>query len=73
MLRDGQYLAEPPVKIGAHYIRRHRHEMTDTELFTQSVLLGDRIKLRKREINWPAVMVVGYLAIVTSLGIFKNI
>ncbi len=72
MLRDGQYLAEPPVKIGAHYVRQRRHEMTDTELFTQAVLLGDRIK-RKRDINWPAIMVVGYVAAVSALGIIKNI
>lgn len=72
MLRDGQYLAEPPVKIGAHYVRHRRHEMTDTELFTQAVLLGDRIK-RKRDINWPAIMVVGYVAAVSALGIIKNI
>ena len=73
MLRDGQFLAEPPVKIGAHYVRQRRHEMTETELFTQSVLLGDRIKLKKREINWPAIMVVGYVAAVFALGIIKNI
>lgn len=48
MLRDGQFLAEPPVKIGAHYVPARRHEMTETELFTQSVLLGAAPKPAKK-------------------------
>ncbi len=47
MLRDGQFLAEPPIKIGAHYTRCARHQMNSTELFIQEVLLGDSPKKKR--------------------------
>lgn len=41
MLRDGEFLAEPPVKIGAHYVPDfYRKPVTQEEIFMQSVILN---------------------------------
>lgn len=72
MLRDGQFLAEPPVKIGAHYVPARRHEMTETELFTQSVLLGQKpTKARKAWVDVIA-LVVGVYALMSVLAGFTR-
>lgn len=47
MLRDGQFLREPPIKIGAHYVRPFRHEPNDTEVLIQSVLMGYSIPKKR--------------------------
>jgi len=42
MLRDGYFLREKPVKIGAHYVPVvHQRYQTSEERFMQSVLLED--------------------------------
>lgn len=70
MLRDGQFLAEPPIKIGAHYCPKFQYEMNETELVTQSMLLGDP-SLKRRRIHWPVVIVVGYIVVSITLGIAR--
>lgn len=40
MLRDGQFLREPPIKIGAHYVPKYNHYMTAEEERVQEALLA---------------------------------
>jgi hypothetical protein len=41
MLRDGQFIQEKPIKIGAFYAREYRPQFcTPEEQFVQAVLLG---------------------------------
>lgn len=39
MLRDGEFLREPPVKIGAFYVPPIKHDATYEDMFIQEVLL----------------------------------
>ncbi len=71
MLRDGQFLAEPPIKIGAHYTRWMRHEMNNTELLIQDVLLGDAPKKSISRIEVLAVTVGCYALIALLVGVSK--
>ncbi len=72
MLRDGQFLSEPPVKIGAHYHRWARHHMNSTELFMQDVLLGDSPKKKRSGYEWLAIVVGCYVLIALLAGLIQN-
>lgn len=72
MLRDGQFLQEPPIKIGAHYVRTPKHIPTDTEVFIQSVLLGTAPPKPKNKYEVLAGVVGIYLACVVVVGLVKG-
>lgn len=40
MLQNGQFIKEPPPKIGAYYVPQRARASTPEERFTQDVLLG---------------------------------
>lgn len=68
MLRDGQFLREPPVQIGAHYVRPLRNDFTPEEYLVQEVLLGgggDAVSSVRR--GWRAAAQVLGQAISTTI------
>lgn len=72
MLRDGQFLQEPPIKIGAHYVRPFRHEPNDNEVFIQSVLLNAAPPKPKSRYDIIAGVIGIYLACVVAVGLVKG-
>jgi len=59
MLRDGQFLREPPITIGAHHARfQPRQDFTQEELGLQSALLSERIKAQKRRDSWATAITI---------------
>lgn len=40
MLQNGQFIKEPPPRIGAYYVPQRTRDSTPEERFTQDVLLG---------------------------------
>jgi len=72
MLRDGQYLPEKPIKIGAHYARQQKHEPNETEVFMQSVLLGHRLPKPRTRYDVIAVIVGCYAACAVLVGLVKG-
>jgi len=39
MLRDGKFIQEPPIKIGAHYVPFQQQSVTKEEEFVQNLML----------------------------------
>ena len=39
MLRDGQFIKEPPIKIGAHYVPFQQQSVSKEEAFVQDLML----------------------------------
>lgn len=42
MLRDGKFIKEPPIKIGAHYIPPVYKSQSEEETLIQHVMLNDK-------------------------------
>jgi hypothetical protein len=72
MLRDGHSLPEPPVKIGAHYVKFQRRELNAQEMMVQDVLLGYKPPRRVSKIELVALFVGCYAALSVLFGIFKS-
>lgn len=66
MIRDGHFLPEPPVRIGAAYDRaKPREEFTPEEIDWQAILLGERPR-RRRPLT--GIEVTGVIA--AAVGLF---
>lgn len=72
MLRDGHFLREPPVKIGAHHVRFNRAEATPQELMIQDALLGYKPPRKVSGIEVIALIVTCYAAFAVVFGLVKG-
>jgi len=73
MLRDGKFIREEPLKIGAHYTTNKVHnDFTPEELDTQNMLIG---KLSNDKISWIEIAVwcvAAYIALHFATQMIKD-
>jgi hypothetical protein len=73
MLRDGKFIREEPLKIGAHYTTNKVHnDFTPEELDTQNMLIG---RLSNDKISWIEIAVwcvAAYIALHFATQMFKD-
>jgi hypothetical protein len=74
MLRDGKFIKEPPIKIGAHYVPSIYREQSEEERLIQRVILDEKPK--KHHLTFMEVgmfMVVVFTAAWMIASLFKFI
>lgn len=65
MLKNGKYIKEKPIKIGAHYVPPQRKGYSDEDNFIQHVFMGYQMPYKPRvRATVGAYLAVAYFAIV---------
>ena len=69
MLKDGQFIKEPPIKIGAHYVPPPYKPTSEDEWIIQHLILES--KRQRRSVNIGLALIFAYV-IVGACAVMLN-
>lgn len=78
MLRDGQFIKEPRIEIGAHYVPYAKPKITNDDIFMQEILSKDCISGmapdstgNSKIIDWIIVACIAWFCIAIFVPVLK--